>query len=276
MECIICASPTTYYFSKTYTEKPFDLFMKDIGPVDYHKCGACGFVLSKTHRDLSKSRWEKLNHDLHHYNEDPTTAKSFNQPPYAEQALMLAILNANKIIDMSRALDYAAGYGSLAKILDKYFGIRLPIFDRYVTAIEMSGDDRYVAEPDLGTYKTVINSAMFEHVLSRDHLDEVNALVDSNGVLVLHTLVCENIPKDPNWFYLAPPVHTAFHTNRSMQILMEQWGYAASLYAPHSKCWVLLKKEPINLAQKIAMLNAELQTQWFVYKKGFVDYWKGF
>jgi len=273
MKCIICSSESKYYFSKTYTESPFAEFMRDIGRVDYYKCEKCGFVLSKTHSELGNSEWQRLNGLFHHYIENPNNDKKGNQPPYAEQALMLALLGKNGIINTENMLDYAGGYGTLSILLSKYFNMELPIFDPFVQA---NGAVRYVPEAGLTKYSTVINSAMFEHVLNRDDLDKVNSLVDKDGCLIVHTVVCENVPRDPDWFYLRPPVHTAFHTNQSMSILMHQWGYKSSLYCPHSKCWVLLRNDVDRVEANISMINRQLQSNWLLCKNGFVDYWKGF
>lgn len=117
---------------------------------------------------------------------------------------------------------------------------------------------------------------MFEHVLKREDLDSLNSLVEEDGCLILHSVICENAPNDESWFYLRPPVHTAFHTNKSMQILMDQWGYHSSIYCPQSKSWVLLKNKVNEIENVINNINYELKTDWFYYKKGFVDYWKGF
>jgi hypothetical protein len=270
---MICNSETKYYFSKTYLEHPFDKFMRDVGPVDYYKCTSCGFVFSKTHLDLAPDRWAALNSQCHHYFEDQKNEKKGNQPPYAEQSMMLMLLGSNQIVDIEDMIDYAAGYGTLSRMLEKYFQVRLPIFDPYI----QNGDKaRYIGKENLRKYKTVINSAMFEHVLRRDDLDHVNDLADSDGCLILHTLVCETVPEDPDWFYLRPPVHTAFHTNKSMGILMNQWGYRSSIYCPKSKCWVLLKRRDATIEDRIRALNEELQSDWFYYKDGFMDYWKGF
>lgn len=271
MKCIICNAESSYYFTKTYSKAPFDEFMKDIGPVDYYKCSRCGFVLSKAHQSLDKGQWDKLNHQFHHYIEGSVGGHDLNQPPYAEQALMLRLLGDNGVVRTDSMIDYAAGYGSLSRILEKYFNASLPIYDPYVKA----GDEqRYVQ--DLSTYKTVLNSAMFEHVVDRESLDYVDSLVDDDGCFIIHTLVCENVPKDPDWFYLEPPVHTAFHTNASMNILMEQWGYRSSIYCPQSKCWILMREDVGAYSEKLESINEELQCQWFFYKNGFVDYWKGF
>lgn len=273
MKCIICDSDSEYYFSKTYTESPYDEFMKDIGTVDYHKCTNCGFVLSKTHKELDAEKWDRLNVQFHHHLEDPEVNTEINQPPYAEQAMMIAMLGKHGLIDTSSMIDYAAGYGSLSKILAKYFSVSLPISDPYVQA---DGQSNYVPVDKLASYKTVVNAAMFEHVTNREALEAVNDLVEDDGSLILHTRISGFIPDDPEWFYLRPPVHTAFHTNASMAILMEQWGYKASIYCLPSRCWVLLKKDIPDLEERVKNLNLELQSPWFHCKQGFVDYWKGF
>ena len=107
-------------------------------------------------------------------------------------------------------------------------------------------------------------------------MENLNRLVDDDGVLILHTVVCERIPKNSEWFYLRPPVHCAFHTNKSMEQLMQQWNYQSSIYCPSSKCWLLFKKDSDDIIKKIKKVNTEFETHYFVYKKGFVDYWKGF
>lgn len=273
MKCFVCGAPTAFAFAKTYTEEPFATFMTDIGEVRYERCPDCGFTISRTHAELDAARWQQLNQDFHHHLEDPDQERLNNQPPYAEQALMLAMLSRHGVVDMADALDFAAGYGTLSRLLGEYFGIELPIHDPFISG---SGTALHI-QPGAGrTFNTVINSAMFEHVTCREDLDQVDRLVSSTGCLILHTVVCERVPNDPDWFYIRIPVHTAFHTNGSMQRLMEQWGYRSSLYCPPSKCWVLFRDPPADTAARLAALNRQLQAEWFIYKEGFVDYWKGF
>lgn len=274
--CIVCQSKTNYFFSKTFPTYPGSPFTDDL-KADYWKCEYCGFVISKTHQEMTSTQWSKLNTSYHHYFESSTEAQIVNQPPYADQALALTILRKNNIIDADDALDYAAGYGTLSDFLLKHFDIRIKIFDRYVRSGNKSV--QYLDEESLGKYRLVISSAMFEHVLERDALNEVDNLVADDGVLMLHTLICERIPMDPDWFYVAPIVHTAFHTNKSMAILMEQWGYVASIYSPKAKSWFLFKNNYAQLSfleARISSINRELQNNYFSYKAGFVDYWKGF
>jgi hypothetical protein len=274
--CLICGAEASYFFSKNYSSYPGSPF-PDGYAVDYLKCIYCGFVISKTHAEMSPDEWGRLNSSWHHHFESSLEDRTNNQPPYSEQALALILLHENKLLDINSVLDYAAGYGSMAKILKKYFKKDISLFDKYVTDVD--SNLMYVKHDEIGKYKTVINSAMFEHVLKREHLDAVNDLVDFDGVLMLHTVVCERVPKDPNWFYINPMVHTAFHTNKSMEILMEQWGYAASLYSPQAKSWFLFKDgSPVldHLHEVSKRINNELQSKYFYYKKGFVDFWKGF
>jgi hypothetical protein len=273
MKCLICNSETEYFFSKTYEEEPFDGFMEEIGEIAYYKCVNCGFTISKTHCELSNKQWEKLNYEYHTYNESAQTSneRQVNPPPYLEQAVMIKILSDNGIIDRSSMLDFAGGYGRLSNILNRYFGITLYVYDPYVQTPERN---IYTPKQNLSKYKTVVNSAMFEHITTRNTLEELNDCVDNDGCMIVHTVIGENVPHDADWFYLRPPVHCAFHTNKSMEILMKQWGYSVSIYCPTSKCWVLLRKGTKHIEKKIKSINMEFQKEYLYFKKGFMDYWK--
>lgn len=271
MECIICKSKSELFLTKNFDRTQYDFLMKDIGLVDYYKCENCGFTLSKTHVEMDNNLWMKLNNDFHHYIENnPVTT---NQPPYIDQAIMLMLLQKNRIINLENAIDFAGGYGTLSKLLKKYLNLNISVYDPYVKG---SKQIEYVKKEELGKYDVVLNSALFEHLFTREAFDEINNLVSDFGFMIIHTVICENIPKDENWFYMDPPVHCAFHTNTSMSILMQQWNYEASIYCPSAKSWILIKKTNSSIEEKIESVNSELQTKYFIYKKGFVDYWKGF
>lgn len=271
-KCIICGSEMKFHFQKDFFTNPaFTEMTNSIVPIQYHACSRCGFLSSITHKNLSPHKWIELNDKFHHYNEKANRDDvGINQPPYIEQAMMLEMLIRNNIIDSDSILDYAAGYGTLSRILKKYYDRKISCYDKYVT--DASFD--YLDTIDSKTWSAVINSAMFEHILNRKDLDDVNDLVSEDGVLLIHTVIVDSIPKDPDWFYTDIPVHTAVHTNRSMSILMEQWNYKSSIYSPRSKTWVLLKKPYKEIKPIIDMINKELQTEWLYGKDGFMDYWK--
>ena len=107
MQCIICGESADFYFSKSYAKTPFKELLPE--EVNYYKCSNCGFVLSKTHADFTKERWGELNEAFHHWIEQPENNLEGNQPPYAEQALMLSLLGKNDIIKTDNMLDYATG-----------------------------------------------------------------------------------------------------------------------------------------------------------------------
>ena len=278
--CMICGETTAYFFSKSYTANRY----WDALDVNYNRCGNCGFTFSITHQHLSDEEWEHINARAHHGDEIDIKTKSIdikslssNKPPYGPMAFALNLLVKNSIISLESSLDYASGYGTLAKLLKKYYNTEILCFDPFVHEPEPLVE--YISSSDLRQYGLVINSAMFEHVRKREELERINDLVAKSGILMIHTVVCENIPKDPNWFYLTPIVHTAFHTNKSMSILMKQWGYSSSIYSPLAKSWFLFRKDYdllSDLPSLVQDINTELQTEFFLHRNGFVDYWKGF
>jgi hypothetical protein len=268
INCIICNSKTKHAFTKTYKGELFNMLEKS----DFSACEKCGFTFSETIFKMNHKDWDNLNFKFHTFLEDKNIDSDINQPPYIEQANMITVLLKENIINGSM-LDYAGGIGTLSKILNRFFNIELPIYDPYIKDAE-NETVKYVDVDDLTKVNTIINSALFEHIKSRQDLDHINNLVSEDGALIIHTVICENIPKDPNWFYFDPPVHSAIHTNSSMEILMSQWGYESSVYCKKAKCWVLFKKEPNLLKSKIDSINELFQTDYLIYKKGFVDYWK--
>lgn len=270
MNCIICRSDCIYYFSKQYNEKPFSEMMKKIGKVDYYKCINCGLTISKTHKELNSSIFLKLNLEFHNYLENNKT--DISQPPYLDQANLINTLLKNKIIK-NDLIDYGGGHGTLSKILKKYFSVTLPVYEKYIRS---NSNINYIDNLSR-KYKSVINSALFEHLFERNDFEKINQIVDEKeGIMFIFTLVCENIPNDPNWFYLDPPVHTTFHTNKSMNILMKQWNYKACIYCYSARTWVLFKETNKELQDKVKSVNRELQREYLIYSDEFVDYWKGY
>lgn len=271
--CEICDGKLEFYFVKNYKTSPYANLMESWGDIEYHKCTYCGFVISKTHQEASEALWSDLNYRFHHLIENANGKFQIpNQPPYAMQALMLSILSTNNIIDFTDSLDFAGGYGRLSHILKKYFHMSLPVYDPFVTRDDES--IHYLRDINGMQFGTVFNSAMFEHIRTRHDLECVNALVKEEGALLVHTVVAEAVPANPDWFYLDPPVHTAFHTNKSMGILMDEWNYKSSIYSPLSKTWCLLTIASEEIERKVQDINNELQSTFLIYKKGFVDYWK--
>jgi Methyltransferase domain len=230
MKCIICDVGMSYYFSKF-------IDYHNLGNVDYWRCTHCGFVSSATHFEMSQGEWEQLNA---HFHGDLAVMKNNpdnNPPPYAEQAHMLDLMYRHGLLKGEPWLDWGAGQGELSKILLNQYRLMMMNYDQFIRpSINVLTEE--TVRP--GGYNLVLSSAVFEHVRNRATLDQIDRCVSrTDGALAVHTLVRSHVPNDPNWMYLLP-VHCAFHTNRSMQILMDQWGYHSRFHGLLAlKYWVL-------------------------------------
>lgn len=262
MKCIICTGDMRYHFSKTFNAY-------GLGKVDYLKCEECGFSASGTHFEMTSGEWEALNLAFHDHSEAREDNPYNRNQRYFNQALMLNLLARERIVGEGLWLDWGSGSGRLSMQLLRHFDRRLHNFDRFMQPKLLSLNQEELTP---GRYALVANTAVFEHVRSRATLDEIESYVAPDGCLAVHTLVRGEIPADPEWMYLLP-VHCAFHTNRSMDILMRQWGYTCSVYNEHSKMWVLFKGEPRETSSRAASLNDFLGWEYLHFKPGFVNYW---
>ena len=263
MNCIICNSSMNFFFTKTFHK--FGL-----GDVDYWKCSNCGFGASKTHYEMTDKEWSSLNSEFHsisHFAEDNPYNR--NQR-YFNQALMISLMEKKGLVEKGKWLDWGCGIGSVAILLQDYFQHRLLTYDKYFTPFVNSIGEEKLKQ---GHFDLVVNTAVFEHVRDRSTLNEIESFVSSSGCFAIHTLVPESIPQDPEWMYLLP-VHCSFHTNKSMQILMEQWGYECSVYNEHAKMWILFHQPSREIGPRVARLNKSLGWDYLHFKEGFMDYWK--
>ncbi|MEO8368108.1 MAG: methyltransferase domain-containing protein [Candidatus Solibacter sp.] len=258
----------SFFISKEFKVRCLDT-------ADYWRCNDCGFVVSKTHTEMSPSDWETLNHDIHasyqgtdHDPRDPKWhARLQKQAHMLADAEEVGLLSKNDLW-----LDYACGDGKLSDLLRSRYDLKLLKYERY---IDVGHSEGYVEDEalDPGAFNFVITTAVFEHLIRREQFDLVNDLVAKDGVLGLHTLVCEHVPADPTWFYLNP-VHCACHTNRSMELLFQQWGYTSCVYHVDSQLWLWFKSDPQEVEATVIRANSRPGGLTYIFKRGFVDYWK--
>ncbi len=265
MKCEICGGAASHYFSKT-----FNAFA--LTDVDYWRCGACGFVLSRTHAQMSSNAWSDLNRACHeqYQGTDSNALDPRWKTRIAAQARVLSELAGAGLLDAGeRWVDFGCGDGVLSDVAAADHGLSLLKYDEY-----MATDDGYLPTAALqpGGFDFVISTSVFEHMTRRDQWDGVNALVAPGGALGVHTLVAETVPRDPSWFYLQPP-HCAFFTNDAMARLFEDWGYRASIYSVAASLWVWFRSDPDEVERKVARLN-ETAADPILFKAGFLDYWK--
>jgi hypothetical protein len=264
--CLICCSGMTWSFAK-------DFHGFGLSRVEYWRCGACGFVISKTHAEMSAEEWEEHNRHCHgayqatdSNPDDPRwQARLRSQARVLNDCIRLGLLRAD-----GNRVDYACGDGKLSDLVATY-GHRLQKYDKYMSR-ESAG---YLADDELrsGLFDFVITTSVFEHLSSRADFDAINALVGRKGVMGVHTLVCERVPEDPSWFYLQPP-HCAFHTNASMSLLFRQWGYKASIYNVDAQLWLWVRDDA-GIRSIVEYANARGEGHCaYHFKEGFMDYWK--
>lgn len=265
MTCEICGGATRFYFRKT-----FNVF--NLGDVDYWRCDACGFVLSRTHAEMSPAAWDELNRLCHetYQGQEANALDPRWKSRLAAQALSLSELaGAGLLNPEGRWVDYGCGDGALSALAARDHGLRLLKHDAYMAA----GDDYLpTAAMTPGSFDFVISTSVFEHLTRRKDWDAVEALVAPAGAFGVHTLVADEVPQDPSWFYLQAP-HCAFFTNAAMSRLFDDWGYRCSIYNVASSLWVWFRDDPEEVRAKVEALNAVAATP-YPFKAGFLDYWK--
>jgi len=267
MKCIICSSQMEQYFNKR-----FDSY--GLSDVEYWRCICCELVMSKTHKEMDKHIWNRLNKNYHltyqgsdYDANDPRWILRLN-----DQAEVIADLKNLNLIKVSDSwVDYGCGDGKLSEILFSKYTIKVEKYDK-----NKHGSD-YLSKRNLKkrNHDLVISTSVMEHISDQDELEFINDLVSDIGVLAVHTFVSDDIKPDPTWFYLLP-THCTFFTNKSMQILFDRWGYESSIYNVNSRLWFWFKNDSDTIENIVQSANNRLGVGklYYHFKRGFMDYWK--
>lgn len=265
--CMVCNGEM-----KSFIRKHFAQF--DLGDVAYERCGNCGFVGSRTHYDMSQKDWEQLNNQwVSTYQgtdinpEDPNWLERF-----AAQSAVIGDIASLGVLPKGRWLDYGAGDGKLVEALKKEHGLTIEKYEHSSNPAK-----GYLRAEDLKSksFDIVMHTAVMEHLRYRKQLDGIFNLVKEDGVTILHTLVPENVPQDPDWFYYLS-VHCSFYTNKAMQLLFEQYGYRCSIYNVASRLWFWFKQPASTVRPYFEKANARGKGELYhyIFADKFVDYWK--
>lgn len=261
MKCFVCGGEM-----RPFMKKSFD--MKNLDACEYVRCDDCGLVVAETLYNMPRQNWEALNHECHaaYQNTDALAVDPNWLPRLKAQASVLAELINRGVLDKSaRAVDYGAGDGKLSNFLaEKISAPWLKKFDAYMAR----PNENYLSAAELkpASFDFVITCSVFEHLLGAGDVEKIFALLKSNGTAALHTLICEEVPQDPNWFYLQP-VHATFWTNAAMKKIFRQYDFKACAYHVESRLWFMFRD-----AEKFSRLKNCAGT-WSL-ADDFVDYWK--
>ncbi len=188
------------------------------------------------------------------------------------QSAIIGDVAALGLLPLGRWLDYGAGDGKLVNALAADHGLTVEKYEHSSNPAK-----GYLGINDLKprAFSVVMHTAVMEHLRFRSQLNSVFNLVADDGVMILHTLVAEHVPKNPDWFYLLS-VHCSFFTNRSMQLLFEQNDYRCAVYNVASRLWIWFKQPAAVIRPIIEQANAKNRDPMFqyIFAESFVDYWK--
>ena len=268
MKCFVCGGEMTPYFEKNFG-------MKHVDKCEYVCCENCGLVVSKTVYEMPREQWEKLNYECHSalFNKgeidyrdiDPNVFVRFEtQSDFFSELVKHGIFKPDW-----KAVDYGAGDGTLADMTNKKIGTAwLKKFDAYMEA----RDENYLSEVSPKSFDFLVSSSVFEHLNGIEgDVDRIIELIKPTGIMGLHTLICEEVPQNPNWFYALLPIHCTFWTNKATQILFEKAGFKRCAYHVEARMWLMFRN--VEDFERLKS-SADKLTGTLVFSENFVDYWK--
>ncbi|WP_026664791.1 methyltransferase domain-containing protein [Butyrivibrio sp. FC2001] len=273
MECLVCNTKMEPYFEKKY----------DIKTHIFERCPSCGLVINSTVYNMSEAEWSDANNVHKSFQgeidtQNPSWKKRISRlQPQAELVYQLYI---NGLFDEdTKAVDYGGGDGLFSEMIQKDYlekchtSQKKFLVKTYEKYLQIKDKDGYYNEQDMTpkSFDLAICSAVLEHMIGREDVDYFFNLVNDTGVAIIHTLICESVPQDPDWFYISMPVHCTLWTNEAMSRIYTQHGFVGCAYHLPSKMWLFFKdSEKYNLCKDI---SSKIPGEW-TFSPSFVDYWK--
>ena len=258
MNCFVCGGEMRPFMKKSFG-------MKNLDVCEYVRCEECGLVVAKTLYDMPKKTWEALNHECHaaYQNTDSLDVDPrWLERLRAQADVLNELMNIGVFDKSARALDYGAGDGKLSEMCNPW----LMKFDEYMAR----PNENYLTAEDLkpASFDFVITCSVFEHLIGATDVEKIFALLKPDGIMALHTLICDEVPQDPNWFYLQP-VHCTFWTNATMKKIFQQYNFTACAYNVESRLWFMFRDRG-----KFLKTCAGTSSGTWIFANDFVDYWK--
>lgn len=258
MKCFVCGEEMSPFMEKFFG-------LKHLDACRYVRCSGCGLVVAETLYDMPREDWELLNRECHAYQHTDALAidPRWLERLHAQADVLARLAKVGVLEESARAVDFGAGDGKLSDYLaEKISAPPLMKFDAYM------GDENFLPPEEMSpaSFDFVITCSVFEHLLGAADVEKIFALLTADGTMALHTLVCEEIPRDPNWFYLQP-VHATLWTNAAMKKIFRRYGFKACAYHVDARLWLMMRS-----LEKFSRLK---DLAGFVVAEDFVDYWKG-
>lgn len=276
MKYFVCGAEMTPYFekklgamAKEYIDEP-EIF-------EYVRCENCGLVVSKTLYEMSHEDWIAFNTKAHKAIFDQKVDYKIVDPSWLKRLetqanMFVNLVNLGIFKDDWRTIDFGAGDGKLAnKINERLKKVWLKKFDAYMKPL----DENYLTKDEVKpqSFDFLVSTSVFEHLLgTQGDVEKIIDLIKPDGTMALHTLICEEVPQDPEWFYLLPvPVHCTLWTNKAMSITYKKFGFKGCAYNLPAQMWLFFRDR--NLYLELKNNKEKLQGNYF-FSDDFVDYWK--
>lgn len=245
------------------------------------KCRSCGLTVNKTVYEMTEAEWEgEVNSSHREYQGTDDAPGDPNWIPRLKtQARMFAQLFEIGFLSADdNCIDFGCGDGKLSDYTDdEYRNIcgKRPeknLINKYDEFMNPNGDDGYLSKTDVdgAKFDLVISCSVFEHLIGMDNVQKVLSKVADNGIMAVQTLVVEEVPQDPEWFYLHI-AHCTIWSNKAMSALYDKQGYQGCAYNVEARMWFFFNsKERFENLKKVA---GKVDGTW-VFSDKFVDYWK--
>ncbi len=196
------------------------------------------------------------------------------------QADMFAELFLEDIFtEKMKCVDYACGAGKISEIFNmKVMKSRPNLINqimKYEKYTNFANNPSYLSEEimESGSFDLVTSSSVFEHLVGKQQVDNVLRLLKDNGTFCVQTLICEEVPCDPDWFYLQP-VHCTLWTNRAMALFFKQCGFVGCAYNLKAQMWLMFRDRELFTRVKNRYDGNNYKDIWF-FDERFIDFYKG-
>lgn len=277
MKCFVCNSNMKEYFHKK-------MMLREGEDHEFVCCEKCGLVIDRTAYELDPAKRIDDICSIH------SSYQGMDENPYdpawigriEKQATLFAELFIEDIFctDM-KVVDYGCGDGKLSKYFDmKYAKLsedKEPVKDapqilKYDKYMKPEGDMSYLDDDHMipGKFDVVVSCSMMEHFFGKKEVDEIFNLVSETGTFCMHTLICEEVPQDPDWFYLIVD-HVTIWTNRAMALLYRQYRFVGCAYNLEARMWFFFRNR--EQFYKLKKRKNAIDGTW-IFSDDFVDYWK--
>ena len=273
MKCFVCGEEMTHYMTKKISTQ----YLDGVDTFEYVRCPNCHLVVSKTLYEMSHEDFMAFNNAAHEDLFNGVLKFEDLDPQWLNrleiQADMFVSLVKLGVLKYDlKTIDYGAGDGKLANKINKKLGrVWLKNFDAYIKPFNENYWSADEVKP--ASFDFLVSTSVFEHLFgNQGDVDKIIGLIKPDGIMALHTLICEEVPQDPNWHYLLSiPVHCTLWTNKAMSIVYEKSGFKGCAYNVESRMWLMFRNvdDFNNLKSKAALLKGTWQ-----FKNEFVDYWK--